>query len=226
MKLRLVLASVVVACLVGAALWPSASPAVANSQVVTVATAVMPLGVGDQPPKKFEYVGNKACKMCHIKQHKSWAKTKMAGALESLMPGKDVEIKKKHNLDPQKDYTKDKSCLKCHVTGFEEKGGYAIPDPADEKAVKKAEDLANVGCEACHGPGSEYAKLHKEIKKAKRTYKDEEMCAVGMKKFDKDMCVNCHNEKSPTVNKEAPFKFEEDKNKDTHEHLPLKQHGK
>jgi len=225
MKLRLVAAVTVVCCGVGLSLWLGSLPAVAGSpQLVAAGTAFAPVGMQeaepDKPDEKYSYIGSKSCKMCHITQYKTWEKTKMAGALESLKPDVDVEMKKKHDLDPKKDYTKDESCLKCHVTGFGEKGGYAVPDdPADKKAAA----LAGIGCEACHGPGSDYSKFHKEIKKSKAKYKVEQMLAMGLKKFDKDMCVNCHNDKSPTADKENPFEFEKDKNEDTHEHKALKQ---
>src|SRR5262249_16344907 len=39
------------------------------------------------------------------------------------------------------------ACVTCHVTGFQLPGGYPSPDSATSAAV------ANVTCEACHGPG-------------------------------------------------------------------------
>ena len=174
---------------------------------LTVATAAD----GDD----FEYVGSKKCKMCHKDAYKSWEATTHAKAFEILKPGERSGAKEKYGLDSAKDYTTDESCLACHTTGFGKKGGYAVPDPADEKAAKKMAKLEGAGCECCHGPGKEYAKLHKEIrnankgdKKGTRKYKPEEMYAVGMTKIEEATCACCHNDKSPTFEAGKTLDFE------------------
>ena len=167
---------------------------------MSVATAA-----GDE---EFSYIGSKKCKMCHSKWYKSWETTTHAKAFEILKPGERKEAKEKHELDPAKDYTTDESCLACHTTGFGKKGGYAVPDAADEKAVKKMAKLEGIGCECCHGPGKEYAKLHKKIKKEKRKYKSEENYALGMTKIEEAICTGCHNDKSPTFDEGKTFDFE------------------
>jgi cytochrome c1 len=177
-----------------------------------------PAVAGGEEEAKF--VGSKKCKMCHKEEYKSWEESKKAKTFEPLKPGQASEAKQKHNLDPAKDYTKDEGCLKCHATGHGKPGGYFIPDPADEKAVKKAAKLEGVGCESCHGPGSAYVDLHKEIKKSKRMYKVEEMYAAGMTKIGEATCVRCHNEESPTY---QPFDYEKQKDEGSHEFIPLKQ---
>ena len=78
----------------------------------------------------YAYVGSKKCKMCHKVQYESWEKTKKFTTFETLKPGNAVEVKEKHGLDPNKDYTKDESCRKCHTTGYGHEGGYFTPDPA------------------------------------------------------------------------------------------------
>ena len=218
MKTRLAIFLTVLAIGAGLAFWqvgfiPSA--VAGDALVVTTAVATLPTGA-----EEHEYVGNKKCKMCHKKEYDSWKETKKAHTFEPLRPGEASEAKQKANLDPAKDYTKDESCLACHATGFGKPGGYSVPDPADEKAVKKAKKLEGVGCEGCHGPGNNYVKLHKEIKKSKRTYTDEEMYAAGLKKIEASVCTPCHNEKSPTY---VPFNYEEQKDKGLHEIFPLKQ---
>ena len=45
--------------------------------------------------KEHGFVGTKACKKCHIKQYKSWAKTNMANAYNILKPGERSEAKKR-----------------------------------------------------------------------------------------------------------------------------------
>jgi len=187
--------------------------------VVAVLSPVSSATAGDEPT----YDGTKSCKMCHIKVFKSWEETKMAKAFETLKPGQASEVKTKFNLDPAKDYTKDESCLACHTTGYGKPGGYTIPNPEDKKAVKAAEQLESVGCEACHGPGSEYNKIMKDIQKSKRMYKSEELYAAGLHKMGPQACTDCHNEKSPTYDESKKFDYEKDKDKDTHKHEPLKQ---
>ena len=219
MKSRLGTLAVVACVGIGMSIWyvGAASPALASPEV-TAATATVAISVmGEEGPA---YVGSKKCKMCHKDQFKSWEEGKKSKALEVLKPGAAAEVKTKHNLDPAKDYTTDEGCLKCHTTGYGHEGGYAIPDPADEKAVKKAAKLAGAGCESCHGPGGDYIAQHKEIKKSKRTYATEEMYKAGMWKIEADKCTTCHNDKSPTF---EGFDFAVQKEKGGHEHFPLTQ---
>lgn len=216
----LVLALSVVVCV---ALWTNDTAAVADTKTDAAAGAVaaVTLSAGDE--KQYSYVGSKTCKKCHLAVYKSWAKTKMGQAFETLKPGNAKENKEKFKIDLAKDFSKDEKCVKCHTVGYGKPGGYTIPDPSDKKAVRRAKKREGVGCENCHGPGSEYVKLHKKIMKSKRKYKREEMYAAGMWKIEKAVCVKCHNEESPTINPGDPFDFEEKKDKGTHEHKPLKQ---
>lgn len=197
------------------------TPTAAAGDGVAVATigVTLPALAGDTP----SYVGNKKCKKCHIKQHKSWEKTRMGKAFDILKPGNNKEAKEKFDLDVEKDYTTDEKCLKCHTVGYGEPGGYATPDPEDKKAVRKAKRLEGVGCECCHGPGSEYVKVFDEIMKSKRKYKVEELYAVGLRKIDESVCITCHNEESPSVNPGDLFDYNKRKDEGTHEHYPLKQ---
>jgi len=201
------------------------SPALAGPElsVATVLPSLLPT-LGE--PSQYTYVGANKCKKCHLKEHKSWSSNKKSKALETLMPGQAAEAKQKHNLDPNKDYSTDAACLKCHTTGFGHPSGYAVPDAADEKAVKEAQNLAGVGCESCHGAGSGYMVLHEEIMKSKRTYKVDEMYAAGMTKIEAAACTNCHNDQSPTYDAANPFDFEKMKATGGHEHFELKQREK
>lgn len=171
----------------------------------------------------YTYVGNSRCRICHIPHSKSWKKTRMGKATETLKPGVATEAKSKHGLDPAKDYTTDATCVNCHTTGFGHEGGYAIPDPTDKKAVRKAQRLAGAGCESCHGPGSAYVKVFTDIFRSKRTYKIEELYAVGLKKMDATACTSCHNTECPTVDEGYHFDFDKKKDEDTHERRELKQ---
>ncbi len=190
--------------------------------VVGAAAPLTVLALADDEPS-YSYVGSKKCKKCHIKAHKSWAETRMGKAFEILRPGNNKEAKEKFELEVDKDYTKDEKCLKCHTVGYGKEGGYAIPDPEDKKAVRKAKKLEGVGCECCHGPGSEYVKVFDEILKSKRNYTVEELYAVGLKKVDENICTTCHNEESPSVDPGEPFDYAKRKDEGTHEHEQLKQ---
>jgi hypothetical protein len=75
------------------------------------------------------------------------------------------------------------ACLKCHATKASLGEGVVI----DEKA--NYADNEGVGCEACHGPGSDY--------KSKNVMLDPEAArAAGL--IMNMGCRKCHNEESPT----------------------------
>jgi hypothetical protein len=143
-----------------------------------------------------DYVGVKKCKMCHMKQFKSWETTKMAKVFELLKPGVRAEAKKAAGVDPNKDYTGDATCLPCHT-------------------VNGSADMPNVQCESCHGAGSDYMK----VMMTNRDYKREEVIAKGLILPDEAACRKCHNEKSPFYKE---FNFKEQVAQGIHEHIPLK----
>ena len=137
--------------------------------------------------KRIKYLGhleNKRCHNCHEEQYVSWKKTKHANAMESLEPGTDVGAKKKHDLDPTKDYTEDPKCVKCHVTGWE-RGGYVIGK------MRKMRKLGGVGCETCHGPAGDYQPVKDSY--AEDDWPREEVIAAGMKYGQLETCTYCHN---------------------------------
>ena len=158
--------------------------------------------------EEAQYLGSSKCKMCHIKQYKSWEATTMATSFETLKPQQKAEAKTKAGLDPAKDYTQDETCLPCHTVGYGKPGGYA--------AGSDNPGLLGVGCECCHGPGSQYV----EHKKKNRDYKRADIYALGMTAPDEANCLTCHNEKSPT-HVEGSWDYEKAKAQ-SHEHLPLK----
>ena len=80
------------------------------------------------------YVGSQACATCHQKEFDQWAHTSHATAFNTLLTvGKQFY--------PE--------CVSCHVTGFRYETGYQI-------GSAEKEQLADVGCETCHGPGKQH----------------------------------------------------------------------
>jgi hypothetical protein len=168
------------------------------------------------PPAANEhaYVGSKKCKMCHIKEYKSWGDTKMANAFEVLKPGQRADAKRAGGLDPDKDYTTDTTCLPCHVTGYGKQGGFT--------SVVDTPDLVGVGCEMCHGPGGTYIEpQHMSLKN--KEYRKADLVAVGLvDQITEAQCKGCHNTDSPFVGPDYVFDFEAKKDTGTHEKFPLK----
>lgn len=149
----------------------------------------------EEAAKKVEikYNGSKSCIACHKKRDDSvskWEASKHAKSLESL----SSEASKKFEAP-----TKTADCLRCHVTGLEKEGGYSV-----EGDAKANENVANVSCEACHGPGKDYAKA---MMKGMKEPQDPKIYAdAGLIVPKEDTCKGCHNADNP-FHKE--FKFEE-----------------
>lgn len=142
-----------------------------------------------------EIVGTPKCKACHKKktgdQWKIWSESAHAGAFETLASEESRKIAAEKGLgDPQSE----EACLKCHVTRA------IIGDDAVVAEKGKYSDSEGVGCEACHGPGSDY--------KPKKIMNDPEAArAAGLIMITTaDGCTQCHNEESPTF---KGFDFEE-----------------
>ena len=174
--------------------------------------------------KGATYIGVKKCKSCHFKQWNSWRKTEMAKAFESLKPGVKSEEKTKLKFDPNKDYTKDPTCLGCHTSGYGMPGGYIVPPDGDADALKQAKDNAGVTCEGCHGPGSKSIEIQEDIKENKRPYKFAELRAVGFHKAGVRSCTPCHNSSDPGKEPGYHFPYEEEREKKDaqHENIELK----
>jgi len=193
-----------------------------TATVVLTVVCLVAWGVPVQADDAVPFVNNNSCKKCHIQQFKSWEKTPMGTALNILKPNERSDKKIQAGLDPAKDYTTDATCLRCHTVGLGLPGGYEVPDPADPKAVRKANALAHVGCESCHGPGGSYSDFHKEIMTASKNYTHEDMYAAGMAKITAETCTKCHNDESPTHKFSEPFDYEKMKGVGLHEHFELK----
>lgn len=80
-----------------------------------------------------QYVGSERCMQCHANQHFEWSQTLHGSALETLEAIGQGE---------------NPNCVRCHVVGFGEPGGFV------DRATTNA--LAGVGCETCHGPSRQH----------------------------------------------------------------------
>jgi len=123
------------------------------------------------PPTNQKYIGTKKCAACHFPQFRTWRKTKHAKSFE-ILPAK---------------YHKNSECLKCHSTGHGEPTGYKDASTSQ---------LAGTACEACHGPGSEHAKIALKFVEEDITEEAEKAVRDSIFKIQpKNACVGCHQTK-------------------------------
>ena len=109
------------------------------------------------PEGEAGYIGLEQCTTCHAEERAVWDKTDHAKAYPTLEQ-KFVEF----NLD----------CVSCHVTGYDRPGG---------SSVTHVQDLKNVQCETCHGPGSLHAK------------EPEKKGLIAVKPEPKSCVTECHH---------------------------------
>lgn len=190
----------------------------------------LPAAVAAEPA----YEGRKKCSSCHKSQAESWSETAHAKAIDSLKARTKPEAKRKAKLDVDKDYTQDKDCVGCHVDGFGKDGGYDVQDPG--------KFLAGVGCESCHGPGTDYRRIHRKagevFEKSKKAAPRQSLADAGQDFQFVERCNACHMNYAgstwtgakkpytpftPKVDKKYAFDFEKAvrNNKAMHEHFKL-----
>jgi len=104
-------------------------------------------------PDGLKYTGSASCRMCHNYEYEKWSTRDHARAYATLE-------KVGSQYDPE--------CAGCHVVGMDYQGGFVNEE--------RTGDLKNVGCENCHGPGSEH------------------ISTIGKKKTcePKSACIDCH----------------------------------
>ena len=107
------------------------------------------------------YVGTETCAECHPDQAQSFKEySKKAHSFTSIqrMAGK---------LTPQER----SECYSCHTTGYGKPGGFV--------SEAQTPQLMNLGCETCHGPGSQHV---------------ESEDPYDLKDVAIEDCMTCHNE--------------------------------
>jgi hypothetical protein len=108
------------------------------------------------------YVGSEVCSDCHdeeFENYSQFSKKAHSGDSVRIMAG---------------DLTKSEleECYACHTTGYGQPGGFV--------SLEETPEMANAGCETCHGPGSAHVD------------------SMGDKEFikyelDIEDCTHCHN---------------------------------
>jgi len=102
-------------------------------------------------PDNLYYTGSKSCKLCHDYEYKKWM-TSTQVFIPSL--SRQADKNSRHSdawstlVDVNSDY--DPECVICHVVGMKYQTGFITPE--------KTPKLVEVGCEECHGPGSEHVR--------------------------------------------------------------------
>jgi len=224
-----------------AALWTVA----AVGATVFVAAAAGGSPVGAQPPvaasaapaasensvgarhaaaaQEPEYVGSRACRRCHLREHRSWQRGSHANVFELLEPGVRPEAKEKVNLQPSVDYRANDLCLQCHTVGYGTPSGF--------KSVAETPDLLGVGCETCHGAGSIYI-ADDVMGNDNLDHSFNEVIAAGLiYPVPETVCKQCHTNPATPFNPEIfpEYAFEYSRQTveaGTHEHRPLaRAHG-
>ena len=84
-------------------------------------------------PSNLAFIANNDCAVCHNKIFKHWEGTGHASAYETL-------VKAEHEYDPE--------CVECHVIGLNYFTGF--------ETMESTPELKGVGCESCHGAGSDH----------------------------------------------------------------------
>ena len=172
--------------------------------------------------KKPKFVGAVKCNgSCHDSYYQAWVKSPHGGTFNLLKPGERKEAKLRVKLDPEKDYTTTPLCLRCHTTGYGQRGGFK---PAGSKS-KKGKDTATkidpeepnkeqVGCEMCHSVagGSQFRAV---MKASKGNFVKAETEQYGQRWDYANVCTRCHTHKNtpflPEVHDKYKFNFEERK---------------
>jgi len=111
----------------------------------------------EMPERGGSYVGSKRCAECHPDQFRVWSKSYHAKSFAPLR-------NERKESDPD--------CLRCHTTGYRFFTGFT--------SEKQTLDLASVGCEACHGVGSNH--VENPTKRYGRTRRRD--------------CKSCHDDKN------------------------------
>ncbi len=154
----------------------------------------------DAKAKGPKFTGSAACGKCHRgpmmgHQYSIWRMGPHARAWAVLGTPRGLQVAREKGVsEPQTD----PACLKCHAPA-------AIP-----ARLASAEFEEGVGCEACHGAGSDYSE---DAIMRDRTA----AVKAGLRKPASETCLGCHDRKT--------FKFEDAMKKIAHPKRPVLANG-
>ncbi|MGY8959586.1 MAG: multiheme c-type cytochrome, partial [Alphaproteobacteria bacterium] len=148
-------------------------------------------------------VGPKVCKECHIAEYKVTTGTKHFTSVKTVH--KDKRAKKIVRAVGDKRMKKSDTCKMCHYTEVQKKAG------------GKRKIVAGPSCESCHGPASNWLKIHNDYGKgvkrdtesaAHKTERLQNAEAAGMvlpsKMFDvATNCMSCHGLAAPGLDEKS-----------------------
>lgn len=124
-------------------------------------------------PNGDVYLGNAQCAGCHPQAMATWKASKHGHAWQTLV---------KAEADPKRygwPVTKYPDCVGCHTVGYGHETGF--------KTFATTPQLADVGCERCHGPGSGHV----------ATQGKKKLGIIGGV-LKSELCAQCHDfEQSP-----------------------------
>ncbi|MFP4657059.1 MAG: multiheme c-type cytochrome [Desulfonatronovibrionaceae bacterium] len=130
--------------------------------IFLTAVFFMVFGVPFSGGAQGDYVGTETCGDCHEYEYDNFMEY-------SKKPYSWEHITK---MRPKLKDSEFKECLECHTTGYE-RGGFV--------SYEETPELADVGCETCHGPGEEHVETGGDPAAIKGRISQED-------------CQRCHNE--------------------------------
>lgn len=168
-----------------------------SGRILKIAALVLALSLvyaltSGEEKAKYSYVGSSVCAECHAEdaignQTKIWLASPHAKAWSILGTKFAAAIARKNGVaNPQADH----KCLKCHTTG-------------EGKSPVTAKE--GVGCEACHGPASEYYRPNVHVDYISRENGYRRAVKAGMYpirgikslKIRERLCLSCHVKTRP-----------------------------
>ncbi len=152
--------------------------------ILPTCAAIVLVGLPGSTAAQHKYVGVAKCRVCHMNaklggdNYNAWKASPHARAYETLASEKAKATAKELKIaDPQTS----ERCVKCHVTAYGVDAALVGPTVKNEDGI---------GCERCHGPGSDYQSL--EVMRDRKA-----AVAKGLLIPDEKLCRGCHNEESP-----------------------------
>jgi hypothetical protein len=107
--------------------------------VLAGAVLTVCLGAAQAPAQERIFVGSQVCADCHPQEYDTYSQYS-----KKATSSKSIKIM-------SSDLTQQElgECYSCHTTGYNKPGGFV--------SFETTPELANAGCEVCHGPGSAHA---------------------------------------------------------------------